>query len=455
MPTEPFRFVHASNLCLDHQLTDTGPLPAESHETVQDATFEAFDRVVTLCQDRRADLLLLTGNSFNQFDRSVRAQSALAAGLNRLSAQGIHVCLAAGELDPPLAWPNMGRLPEHVSLLSHRSDEPVKIERDGRVVATVQLLQDHFADAQRSEATLAGRRPFAIGMLTDSSAFDPDNTAEHVDNSASGAADGSLAESLLPKHLTECGVDYLALGGIQPRRTVALKSGMAHNPGSTQGLEPTQRGPHGCSLIDVNSNGHVDAKFIPTAPVRWETMYLRLDAATGRGDLLEKMRTALGQCRPESVEQIWLCHWTIQGFGPTFDSLYETLTRDEILGSLEAPGARTADLRMAHSVFLLPDSTAVESASLNDGFAHEYFERLGQPSVFSPQSLQERLSEAAIPEAAGSHRLQSLIAELDPDVMAGHAHRLGVTLFGINSEEGPPHEAYGHSHSEIRSLEGA
>lgn len=444
MPFEPLRFVHACNLGLDHQLADTGPLPEETHTLVQEATFEAFERVVTLCLERRADFLLLSGNSFDQLDHSVRAQSALSGGLHRLADAGIRTFVSPGELDPPIAWRNVSGMPDDVVLFSDPSDEPVAVLRDGRVIAKVGPLRGDYPPAETQHDGAGRRHAFTIAISPDMSGLDA--TEGNADFGSTAGENATLAESLLPRHLTGCGVDYLALGGSASRTTIVLKAGSAHHPGGTQGLSPTDTGPRGCTLVDVGSGGGIETKFVPTAPVRWERLYLHLNALSTRGHLLERMRAALAQCRPEISEKIWLCQWTIQGSGPLLESLYDEETRDEILDSLGSRGAGEGRLQMVHSICLLPDAQAGEATDFNDRFLHEYFERLAQPEVFSPQSLDEHLSAAALPEAAGSHRLHSLIAELDPDVIAGHAHRLGMTLFGVKPEEGRPHEGNGHTY---------
>jgi len=444
MPFEPLRFVHASNLCLDHQLADTGPLPAEHHTLVQDATFEAFDRVVGLCLDRRVDFLVLAGNSFDHRDRSVRAHADLGAEFERLVENGIQVFVIPGALDPAHAWQSV-RLPDGVTLLTDHHDEPVAVLRGDRTIATIcpiRLRGETRAELERDPRD-ASRRPFAVGVCTELEL--PATTLESSAGMPSGDVDDGrqLAQSLLPKHLTACGVDYLALGGQAARRTIGLKSGVAHHPGHAQGLSPAHRGPQGCTLVDVNSSRQIDCKFIPTAPVRWERLVVKVDAETTHTHLLERMRAALRQSRPESNEQLWLCHWTLQGSGGLFESLYDAQTQRQLVVSLGSTSGNDGGPTMTHSLCLVPDAAALSPACR---FAQDYFDLLAQPGTFAPSSLEDRLTAAAILEAGGSDRVHSLIAELDPDVISGHAHRLGMTLFGVDPVEGPPHEDHRHSY---------
>src|SRR6187200_2323879 len=102
---EPFRFVHAARLMLDHQLRGTGPIPEKLRPIVRDATIGAWEKVVDLCVAEQVDLLLLTGESIDPRDQSLRGPGALVRGLERLSDGEIPVVIAAGEGDPWDAWP--------------------------------------------------------------------------------------------------------------------------------------------------------------------------------------------------------------------------------------------------------------------------------------------------------------------------------------------------------------
>ena len=89
----PFRFVHAADLHLDSPFKGLLDLPREFEhlaETIRDATFKAFDSLVRLCIDEKADFLLVAGDVYGDADRSLRAQIRFREGLARLNDKGIH-----------------------------------------------------------------------------------------------------------------------------------------------------------------------------------------------------------------------------------------------------------------------------------------------------------------------------------------------------------------------------
>lgn len=83
-----FSFVHASDLHLDSPFVGVTTRAPEIAETLRRATFDAFDNVVRLCLDRRADFLLVAGDVHDGADRSLRAQLRFRDGLAGLAACG-------------------------------------------------------------------------------------------------------------------------------------------------------------------------------------------------------------------------------------------------------------------------------------------------------------------------------------------------------------------------------
>lgn len=64
-----------------------------------------------------------------------------------------------------------------------------------------------------------------------------------------------------------------------------------HFPGSTQGRTPEESGLHGCSLVDLDSDGVIRCRFLPTTTVRWENFDLDIDADTTFQQLVQRAQT--------------------------------------------------------------------------------------------------------------------------------------------------------------------
>jgi DNA repair exonuclease SbcCD nuclease subunit len=96
-------------------------------------------------------------------------------------------------------------------------------------------------------------------------------------------------------------MDYWALGHIHKQEVLARDPWIVY-PGSTQGLNPKETGPHGCLVVDVSSSGDVRAEHVETAPVAWAQVDCDVSAATSleevRGLLMaacEAIRTEVGR----------------------------------------------------------------------------------------------------------------------------------------------------------------
>ena len=423
MPLEPLRFVHATGLFLDRQLAGTGPVSDGVRTIIEEATLRAFEHTVAASIDRQADFLLLAGNCFDETDRSLRARGALIEGFNRLDDHGIRVFIMPGEADPAEAWQTFPELPDNVTLFFHAADEPVAVLRDGKVIAAVGGTD--FGESIYDPPPLAGRNPFSIVLLTLS---DKDTTGLSAIKSSGANSDAEPPGDSTVHSLIEGTVDYLALGGGNTRRTLSLKTSIAHNPGATQGLTPHDTGPHGCTLVDVDSKGTIQCTFLPTASVRWEAFTIEIDERTNSDELVRKMRTSIGQCRPESSEKVWLVNWTIHGSGQLFEQLHDEEFRRQLV---EPVGHSTSiDRGLTHLFRLLPDLQAVQSVTHHDGMAAEYFETLETAHVDSADLLLHLHKDAEPTDVAWSNGLQSLIGELDHDVLRGRARRLGIQWFG-------------------------
>ena len=80
MPYETLRFIHAARVLVDHSFSDTGRLTSTLRGSVRDASVLAFRRLVAACLDQDIDFLLLTGESLDQSDHSIKARVELRRG---------------------------------------------------------------------------------------------------------------------------------------------------------------------------------------------------------------------------------------------------------------------------------------------------------------------------------------------------------------------------------------
>lgn len=323
MPLEPLRFIHAADLFLDAPLTAPAAPSPELRRILEDATPAAFDNVVQACLEREVDFLLLTGNTFVEADRSLRARVALISGLAMLAEAGIRTFVLPGEADPESAWQAIPGLPDGVTLFGDDDDEPVAVLREGRVIASVGRVvrtgEDSPASAGHFRIGLQllhapGREPFAWGP--------------------------ALSEDRAGPRPREA-FDYVALGGESARTLLRTDATLTHHPGTTQGRSFDGCGPGGCALIAVDPGVPPQCTLLPTAAVRYERCPLHTAGAVTDDELLAAMSEQLAAAPPAECERLRCIEWQVDcdaGQSPLSDAaVRDRLTREAVARTFSQP----------------------------------------------------------------------------------------------------------------------
>lgn len=335
---EPLRFLHVADVHLDGPLTDAGTLPARMRNLAMDATLKAFDQMVLGAIDHAVDFVLLAGNTFCEADQSLRARVWLLEGLRTLYEEGIEVFVLPGPADPEEAWRTIPGLPENVTLLTKgdSSEEepatPVAVVREGRVLATItsgtlsQLSQGNHASSNLEFAAASANGkvrhlPFRVGLLTNWPAPVTDDAA-------------------LKNRLSSCGCHYLAV----PDTVGNSADGRIHYPGPLQALHPSQTGPHGASLIEVDNQGDVRHTFLPLASVRRVRLEFPVQSQNSTAQILDAMKSRLEKEPLVEGEDAWLIDWILK------TSWQSSEIPSELIRSLPEFHPRDAELLFEHQI---------------------------------------------------------------------------------------------------------
>lgn len=414
---EPFRFVHAARLMLDHQLHGTGPIPEKFRPIVRDATIGAWEKVVDLCLAEQVDLLLLTGESIDPHDQSLRGPGALIRGLERLSEQEIPVVIAAGARDPWESWPGGFRFPANVVRLGIDVADELPITRDGRLLAYVRGDREYY-QAESTEAPWllklpAGReQPFNICVSP---------TLYGAESSSKDLGANS----------------YRATGGGPDSRTVVEGKNFIHDPGPAQAIRPLETGPRGCSLIDVDETGALNRRFVPTAPVRFEQLSLTVTPEHTRDDLILDMIGAVERLPRYASDKVWLLAWNVLGSGPWLDRLSDCDARAELLATLAEESPVSGVAIHSHAVRIYPHSPpeAVTVEVGEDELLDQFRDNLLQRAACPQGLLEQCMNESPVRGGPWESALESLIAELDADEVAHDARRMSPRWFTAEEEQ--------------------
>lgn len=447
MPFEPLCFVHATDLLLDHPLREMGGVDDRYRRTLEDASLIAFDRLIDVTIQRKADFLLLAGGSFVADDRSLRAETALRRNLDRLGEHEIRVFVIPGRSDPAAAWRRLPNLPDNVTPLLDEQCEPVAVIRDGNVIASIsvesatKLIEWSETPIDLTRPASAYRGPFTVGslMVDDNMLCPGDRDNKYTKQKTTPDGDstvGLLTETPFAQHLADCPLDYLALGGPGRRCSLSMRTGIAHHPGSIQAHGPHDSGPHGFTFINVDSDGMVHSNFIPAAPVRYETASIRIHEETHRNDLAQQLRDRFSQFHSEAGEELWFLEWAVEGDGPLVEMFQSAVERAPLLEAAELSTSLAKQVQLSHSYRLLWQDPGNTHVHRHEPLAAEYFTTLADLQPDSKDALLRAAASALPEDDPHRERLVMLVDEVDRATVAARARRLGMVQFNTLPEEG-------------------
>lgn len=344
MAVEALKFIHAAGVLVDHQTRDVGPCEESVRSELIDATLTSFERIIEACVENEVDFLLLTGDTFDEADRSLRARVAIREGFESLNEAGIDVFVVPGPCDSSETWSQFKKLPDNVSLFAPEVDEPTAIMRHGNVLATLQACRGSIAPEtlHPEEASSVGQSrigPFRIGVIP------PFASTGEVPNE-------SVVETWLSTHR----VDYLAVPRPCSRLSVTRMEQVAHCPGPATSMSIADVGPAGCSLITVEARVNISTELIPTSPIRRETISIKIDETATWDQLMAAMRGYLESLTALDGVSVLMLNWELAGAGALYDSLRDEEAEQELFELLEADLSQVDGQHMIHRLTLHEES---------------------------------------------------------------------------------------------------
>ncbi len=161
-----------------------------------------------------------------------------------------------------------------------------EVEVDGEVVAVV--YGRSFARAAELENLALGYSrqpgdPVAIGVL-------------HANIGSTAGYDPYAPATL--DDLRNARMDYWALGHIH-KQDILCRDPWVVYPGSSQGLNPKETGPHGCMVVELGPGGVVGVEPVETAPIGWAQIDCDVSEAAGIEEVSEVLGRACDTVRAE------------------------------------------------------------------------------------------------------------------------------------------------------------
>jgi DNA repair protein SbcD/Mre11 len=437
MAFEALRFIHAAGVLADHQVRDTGPCNDEVRSKLIDATLISFERIIEACVDSEVDFLLLTGDTFDESDRSLRARVAIREGFECLEEVGIDVFVVSGPRDSQDAWASFKDLPDNVSLFVPEIDEPTAIMRNGNVLATLQACLGRSASnaVQQDETSSMGQSrigPFRIGIIPPFA-------------SSGATPDESVVETWLSTHR----VDYLAVPLPFARTTVTRMEQIAHCPGPATSMTRTDCGPAGCSLVTVEARASITTETIITSPLRRETVNITIGETATWDQLMLAMRGYVESLSGLERASVLILNWVLTGCGALHDSLQNEDAENELFELLETDSSMADGQQMIHTLTLRPEPASatpkLSSDSTEDDDLPEVEDRNPLLTSFLGRIDREhsiagrvvRVLKATDEESTGPwlNRLEALAGRVSQTAVAERSRGFGIEWFDSANDD--------------------
>lgn len=248
------KFIHAADLHLDTPFSSISNFSEQLQNKLKLSTYTAAKKVFQTAIDQQVDFVILAGDTFDNTDRSLEAQSFLRDEFEKLNKYGINVYLVYGNHDYFRNNFSVIKFPDNVTVFGEDvTTQEVKVDGLKVGITGFSYYQQHVNNNVVSTYPSHGNFDYQIGIL-------------HA-----GVMDSNYAPFKVSDLLSK-GYDYWALGHIH-KREVLHEFPYIIYPGDTQGRNLNETGIKGFYLLEVQ-NGLTTAKFIPSSVYVWESKTL-------------------------------------------------------------------------------------------------------------------------------------------------------------------------------------
>ena len=299
----PYRFVHAADIHLDSPLRSLALRDAELAALIGNATRQAFERIVTLCLDEKVDALLLSGDLYDNDQKSMKTARFLAEQIRRLHEAEIRVFIIRGNHDAVSKIIQELTFPETVKVFGGRA-EAIAIDRaNGGFAVAIHGIS--FAEPHAPESLLPKFRPphddtINIGLL-------------HT--SLGGAVGHNPYSPCSESDLHATGFQYWALGHIH-KRAVATGASTVVMPGMPQGRDINESGPKSVSLVTVADDRSISVEERVTSIAQFERVTVDLSGVEAWREAVDSIERGLARARSEAVSKDLVVRLRLEGATP-------------------------------------------------------------------------------------------------------------------------------------------
>lgn len=293
-----FRFVHTADIHLDSPLRGLSTDDPAIADRIRRAPREAFDNLVGMVIDEKADFLVIAGDLYDGDWRDFNTGLFFASQMGRLSQAGIPVFLLYGNHDAESQTTRQLTLPDNVTKFSSKKAESYRLEQLGAVLHGRSYPQRDVTENLVPDYPEPVDGMFNIGVL-------------HTGLGGMGGhkdyAPCALAE-LIAK-----GYDYWALGHVHQGQILHTAPHVVF-PGNLQGRHIHETGPKGACLVSVEDGEVAEVTTLAADDVRWTALSVNVEDCDRFPAVVERIRSAIEIGVSELAEsRLLACRLTLTG----------------------------------------------------------------------------------------------------------------------------------------------
>ncbi|MGE6630846.1 metallophosphoesterase family protein [Bacillus sp. NPDC077027] len=253
-------FIHAADLHLDSPFVGMSHVPSQIFKRLKESTFQSAKKIFALAIEKQVDFVLLSGDVFDEANRSLKAQFFLRNQFLKLQQHGVKVFLSYGNHDHLGGEWTKVEWPENVYVFPGGMPSERSFYKDGVHAASIY----GFSYEQRA--------------VTENMALHYEKTTDALFHIAmlhgtlSGIEGHDDYSPFQVHQLLQKDVDYWALGHIHKRQIIHHDPLIVY-PGNTQSRHVKETGEKGCYLVQLKKD-ESEIAFIPCSDVIFDTLYI-------------------------------------------------------------------------------------------------------------------------------------------------------------------------------------
>lgn len=270
-----FRFIHAADLHLGSYLNINGKPQENIQDLCKGAVYGGFERICSNAILYKVDFILLCGDVYDSYLRSVKGNRFFMDQCVRLGEKNISVYAIYGNHDAINEKGELFSISQNLHILSSDKVESFEIYKSGEVIAKI-IGKSYKTRSEREktfENYLLDDDVFNIAML---------HTALERDN-----------KNYIPCTLEELkkvpNIDYWALGHIHKPSILSVENPVIAFPGIPQGRDMGEQGIGGVFLVEVLKKEVISMELLPISKV----IYKRVEIILNEEDNIENFSDLL------------------------------------------------------------------------------------------------------------------------------------------------------------------